>query len=177
MTALPMSSFSTDNHWVVGFGFGSTSIDQYQELMEILSSCGMIDQKMSGGNWVAVHFLSRYSAEKAVSCQPIFSIKSNIYYGISSVTSERLRILQQHKSKLDKADGVLDSQQQPLLAISHDSVKTFEEQDVLMHGSDADVLNRPTKPENICQQLMAWYFGWTYDTSVATAMPKHLKSE
>jgi hypothetical protein len=149
-------------------------MEQYQELMEILGSCGVIDQKISGGNWVAVHFLSQYSAEKAVSCQPIFSSKSNIYFGISSVTSERLRILQQHKSKLDGPDGAFDFQHQPLRAISG---KPFEEQDVLMQSSEVCVLNRPTKPENICQQLMAWYFGWTYDTFSATSTPKHVKSE
>jgi hypothetical protein len=171
-----MSSLSLDNHWVVGFGFGSTSLEQYQELIEILGSCGMIDQKISGGNWVAVHFLSRYSVEKAISCQPIFSSESNIYYGIAPVTSERLRILQQHKSKLDRDNHPMCLQQHPLLAISNGTSKSLEEKDVFMQSNDADVLNRPTKPENICQQFMAWYFGWTYDTP-SSPMPKHVKSE
>ncbi|KAG7341398.1 hypothetical protein IV203_023350 [Nitzschia inconspicua] len=179
ITATPIPS-SADDHWVVGFGFESTSTAQFQELIDILKSCGMVDQQISGGNWVAVHFLSRYAAEKAVSSQPIYSTSSNMYYGISRVTPERLRILQQHTSKLAVSNGSCDIQQQlPLLAIAEGTPKQLEERDVLMRDVDAIAkTKRPTKPENVCEQFMAWWFGWNYDTSATTASTvEHPKSD
>jgi hypothetical protein len=145
--------------------------------MDILKACGMVEQHLSGGNWVAVRFLSRYAAEKALSSQPIYSTKSNLYYGISRLTPERLRILQQQKSKVGVADNQPTAGQ--LLAITDGASKPLEESDVLMRDARS-VIERPSKPENVCQQVLAWWFGWNYETdttpaAAATAVSKHSK--
>ena len=138
----------------------------------MLDACGRIDQRVSGGNWVAVHFDNQYSAEKALSINGTFSTTSNTYFGVSRLSPERLRVLQQYKSKLGSA--LEGNQQHPLLlAITDGSSKPLEENDVLMQ--DVKAAKRPSHPENICQRVMAWYFGWTYPSDADDDTPEHLK--
>lgn len=170
-TAMAPAYSSADDNWVVGYGFQATSMSQVQELMTYLEASGMIDKRISGGNWVAVHYLSPFAAEKATGSQPIYSPQSNIYFGISRVTPERLRILEQHQSKV-AVSTYNSNENQPLLAITEGAHKPMEECDILLrHVDTMRDTDRPTKPENVCEQVMAWWFGWNYSTSITPPTP------
>ncbi len=155
-------------NWVVGFGFAPTSVSQCQELIDILSSCGTIQHQISGGNWVAVQFASRLSAEKALSCQPIYSSGSNIYFGISRLTFERLQILQQQKSKASLSGDwttamATDHERQNSSGLKLNSTHNVDEKDILLIENTSAQAAHQSKPESICERFLAWYFEWKYD--------------
>jgi hypothetical protein len=167
-----IDTWANDN-WIVGYGYGPSSLNQYHELLDILSSCGKIEQQISGGNWLAVQYSSRYAAEKALSSQPIFSTSANVYFGVSRVTPDRLRILQQHqqvKSFLGGETTIAErrqNQQQLYEEITFKSSKPssggLDEADILLlEEDDATTESAPSRPTSICDKLLAWYFGWDY---------------
>jgi hypothetical protein len=167
------ASSAGDGNWVVGFGFGPTSMGQYQELVSALSACGTIEQRISGGNWVAVQFNSPYAAEKAVASQPIYSPASNTYFGISRLSTDRLRILQLHKSNdaaasksLENGSATESGQRQKSFDAYPVGKTLLEEKDVLLGDAVDEDIERPKEPRNICEWVMSLVFGWQYDAEL-----------
>ena len=88
-----LSNFSSESlvadHWVVAYGY--TSSNEYEELLRILSSFGSIEKHEAGGNWLAVLYESRLSAEKALVSQTI--LLKNTLCGMARGTPSLLQSL------------------------------------------------------------------------------------
>ena len=174
------ASVAGDQNWIVGFGFESNSSGQYEELFGALSACGTITKVIRGGNWVAVQYSSPYAAEKATLSQPIFSPSTNTYFGIDRVTPDRLRMLKLHKSTtaetLALENGGKADDQRPKKTFDAYPKQQFKliEGDVLLDESmDEDGMERPKQPRNICEQLMALVFRWSYDADLVSSDKMH----
>lgn len=157
------SNFSSESlvadHWVVAHGY--TSSNEYKELLGILSSYGTIQSQESGGNWLAVLYESRLSAEKALCCQPV--LLSNTLCGMTRGTPQLLQSLSSGKGE-KQSQGLM--QKQPVEESSTGKKLDFatkgnlNEHDILQLENSAYESREPYKPKSVCDKVFAWYFGW-----------------
>jgi hypothetical protein len=159
------SSFSSESlvadHWVVAHGY--TSSNEYKELLGILSSYGTIQSQEAGGNWLAVLYASRLSAEKALCCQPI--LLSNTLCGMTRGTPSLLQSLSSGKGDKQRQDTMMQGDEKSAGASRNDikraeSGGTIDERDILMLENSAYESRKPYQPKSICDKVFAWYFGW-----------------
>lgn len=159
------SSFSSESlvadHWVVAHGY--TSSNEYKELLGILSSYGTIQSQEAGGNWLAVLYASRLSAEKALCCQPI--LLSNTLCGMTRGTPSLLQSLSSGKGEKQQQDTMMQGDEKSAGASRNDSKRaesggTIDERDILMLENSAYESRKPYQPKSICDKVFAWYFGW-----------------
>jgi hypothetical protein len=155
------SVFSSESlvadHWVVAHGYTSSS--EYKELLGMLSSYGTIQSQEAGGNWLAVLYESRLSAEKALCCQPI--LLSNTLCGMTRGTPSLLQSLSSGKGEKQQQDTMKG--EEPLAgASSHNDIKggNLKERDILMLENSAYESRKPYQPKSVCDKIFAWYFGW-----------------
>ena len=154
------SNFSSESlvadHWVVAHGY--TSLNEYKELLGILSSYGTIQSQESGGNWVAVLYESRVSAEKALTCQPV--LLSNTLCGMTRGTPQLLQSLsssgQPPQANIIEEEPVGNNKR---VAASVDK-GNLNERDILCLQNSAYESRTPYKPKSVCDKVFAWYFGW-----------------
>jgi len=157
------ASFSSESlvadHWVVAHGY--TSPNEYKELLGILSSFGIIQSQESGGNWLAVLYESRLSAEKALTCQPF--LLSNTLCGISRGTSSLMQKLSSGKGGkqllIQGGEESAGSSRDGGNRIGHDKGK-LKERDILMLENTGYESRKPFQPKSTCERLLSWYFGW-----------------
>lgn len=156
------SNFSSESlvadHWVVAHGY--TNSNEYKELLGILSSYGTIQSQESGGNWLAVLYESRLSAEKALCCQPV--ILQNTLCGMTRGTPQLLQSLSSGKGEKD-SQGLM--QQKPEEASEGKQADfagkgNLNEHDILQLENSAYESREPYKPKSVCDKVFAWYFGW-----------------
>ena len=155
-------NLSGEDNWIVGYGYGPNSKEQYEELFDSLAKNGKIERHIYGGNWIAVQYSSRCSVEKALSSQSIFSAKLNIYFGVSRLSPERLRILQRQQEHISAPGNISQTADERRI----DNVKfsdNLKEGDILLLEDEAGREDRPSKPSSICEKLLWWYFGWDYE--------------
>jgi len=163
------SSFSSESlvadHWVVAHGY--TSSNEYKELLSILSSYGTIRSQEAGGNWLAVLYASRLSAEKALCCQPI--LLSNTLCGMTRGTPSLLQSLSSGKGEKQQQDIVQGEEK--LIEQSRNHGKRVEhvrgnlkERDILLLENSAYDSRKPYQPKSVCDKVFAWYFGWEEHT-------------
>lgn len=162
------SSFSSESlvadHWVVAHGY--TSSNEYKELLSILSSYGTIQSQESGGNWLAVLYESRLSAEKALCCQPI--LLSNTLCGTTRGTPSLLQSLSSGKGDNRLQDMMQGEQEKLAGASDHDGKRVdyatnrgnLKERDILQLENSAYESRKPYQPKSVCDKVFAWYFGW-----------------
>eukprot|EP00533_Pseudo-nitzschia_delicatissima_P015086 CAMPEP_0197278128 /NCGR_PEP_ID=MMETSP1432-20130617/18145_1 /TAXON_ID=44447 /ORGANISM="Pseudo-nitzschia delicatissima, Strain UNC1205" /LENGTH=308 /DNA_ID=CAMNT_0042744455 /DNA_START=47 /DNA_END=973 /DNA_ORIENTATION=- len=146
------SNFSSESlvadHWVVAHGY--TSLNEYKELLGILSSYGTIQNSESGGNWVAVLYESRLSAEKALCCQPV--LLSNTLCGMTRGTPQLLQSLnsgEKPKPMFEEPTKTMDFED-----------RNLNERDILCLDNSAYQSRQAYKPKSVCDKVFAWYFGW-----------------
>lgn len=156
------SNFSSESlvadHWVVAHGY--TSLNEYKELLGILSSYGTIQSQESGGNWLAVLYESRLSAEKALCCQPV--LLSNTLCGMTRGTPQLLQSLSSgkgEKKQFDMADNEETSNEGKRVEYAT-SRGNLSERDILQLENSAYESRKPYKPKSVCDKVFAWYFGW-----------------
>jgi hypothetical protein len=158
--------FSGEDNWIVGYGYGPNSKEQYEELFDSLAKNGKIERHIYGGNWIAVQYSSRCSVEKALSSQSIFSAKLNIYFGVSRVSPERLRILRRQQEHIDTPSNIAktaDERSDNRIQTNGTFSNNLKEDDILLLEDETGREDRPSKPSSICEKLLSWYFGWNYE--------------
>mmetsp|Transcript_21782 Transcript_21782/g.24319 ORF Transcript_21782/g.24319 Transcript_21782/m.24319 type:complete len:297 (-) Transcript_21782:234-1124(-) len=153
------SSSSFESHWVVAHGYSSSI--EYKELLAILSSFGRIQREEANGNWLAVQFESRLSAEKAICCQPV--LLANSLCGIARGTPSLLQKLNTGKQQQQQQQ----QQQQPpqkkahIISVIKSEIPKLDESDILLLENSSDTENRQLyQSKSICDKMLAWYFGW-----------------
>jgi hypothetical protein len=153
------------DHWVVAHGY--TSPIEYKELLNILSTFGRIQRQEANGNWLAVQFESRLSAEKAICCQPI--LLTNSLCGIARGTPDLLQRLNTGKQQQIAAKGSAAKSMEQLQNDTNKTVTTItgklgklDENDILLleNSSYADDPRKPYEQRSICDKMLSWYFGW-----------------
>eukprot|EP00535_Pseudo-nitzschia_heimii_P000819 CAMPEP_0197185030 /NCGR_PEP_ID=MMETSP1423-20130617/11088_1 /TAXON_ID=476441 /ORGANISM="Pseudo-nitzschia heimii, Strain UNC1101" /LENGTH=336 /DNA_ID=CAMNT_0042635993 /DNA_START=120 /DNA_END=1131 /DNA_ORIENTATION=+ len=143
-----LSRFSSESlvadHWVVAHGY--TSSNEYEELLRILSSYGTIQKQEAGGNWLAVLYESRLSAEKALVSQTI--LLKNTLCGITRGTPSLLQSLS--SSKGEKQHQNVTQGGEKVLTQSASDDKRYEygrgslkERDILMLENSAYESRKP----------------------------------
>lgn len=150
------------DHWVVAHGY--TSSNEHKELKGILSSYGTILRQEAGGNWLAVLYESRLSAEKALCCQPI--LLCNTLCGMTRGTTSLLeRLLSSGKGEKQQQDMMQEIDK--VVEQSHNDGKrvaygkgNLKERDILMLENSAYESRKPYQPKSVCDKFFAWYFGW-----------------
>jgi hypothetical protein len=157
------SSFSSESlvadHWVVAHGY--TSSNEYKELLGILSSYGTIQSQEAGGNWLALLYASRLSAEKALCCQPI--LLSNTLCGMTRGTPSLLQSLSSGKGEKQQQDNMMQGEEKLAGASRNDSKRAesgIDERDILLLENSAYESRKPYRPKSVCDKVFAWYFGW-----------------
>jgi len=159
------SRFSSESlvadHWVVAHGY--TSSNEYEELLRILSSYGTIQKQEAGGNWLAVLYESRLSAEKALVSQTI--LLKNTLCGMTRGTPSLLQSLssskgeKQQQNMMQGEDKVSDQSSNNGKRNEHRS-GNLNERDILMLENSGYESRKPYKPKSVCDKFFAWYFGW-----------------
>lgn len=149
------------DHWVVAHGY--TSSNEYEELLRILSSYGTIQKQEAGGNWLAVLYESRLSAEKALISQTI--LLKNTLCGITRGTPSLLQSLSSSKGemqyqKMMRGDDKVSDQSSNSGKRNKNRSGTMNERDILMLENSEYESRKPWKPESACDKFFAWYFGW-----------------
>ncbi len=152
------STFSSESlvadNWVVAHGY--TSLNEYKELLGVLSSYGTIQSQESGGNWVAVLYESRLSAEKALTCQPV--LLSNTLCGMTRGTPQLLQNLSSSGQPPPRANIIEDEPAKAAAAAT--ATLNLNERDILCLENSAYESRTPYKPKSVCDKVFAWYFGW-----------------
>lgn len=149
------------DHWVVAHGY--TSHHEYEELLSILSSYGTIVKQDAGGNWLAVLYESKFSAEKAIDRQTI--ILSNTLCGIISGSPSLLQKLSSSRVET-KQQEVLIGEDKSREMSRNDSRGdeigrgNVNEMDILMLENSAYESREKYKPKSLCDKVFAWYFEW-----------------
>ena len=165
--AEPSSTFSSESlvadHWVVAHGY--TSSNEYKELLSVLSSYGTIQSQEAGGNWLAVQYESRLSAEKALCCQPI--LLSNTLCGMTRGTPTLLQSLSSGKGEKQQQNNIVQGgREKSTEQLGSNSGKkvtpagNLDEQDILLLENSAYESRKPYQPKSVCDKVFAWYFGW-----------------
>jgi len=154
-------TFPSEEHWVVAHGY--TSSKEYEELIRILSTYGAIQSRKAGGNWVAVQYESRMSAEKALCCQHI--LLGNTLYGMTRGTPSLLQKLSSGKGEKQRQDSMQGNTKEvestPIdEGIAPRSAGNLKEHDILLLKNSAYESRKPYKPKSVCDKILAWYFGW-----------------
>mmetsp|Transcript_4855 Transcript_4855/g.10855 ORF Transcript_4855/g.10855 Transcript_4855/m.10855 type:complete len:348 (-) Transcript_4855:15-1058(-) len=166
------SGFSSESlvadHWVVAHGYTSSS--EFKELLGVLSSYGTIQAQEAGGNWLAVQYESRLSAEKALCCQPI--LLSNTLCGMTRGTPTLLQSLssgkgEKHQQDLFPGGGGVQATEPPEQR-QHNGKNVdargtrgiLNERDILRLENSAYESRQPYQPNSVCDRVFAWYFGW-----------------
>lgn len=149
------------DHWVVAHGY--TSSDEYEELLRILSSYGTIKKQEAGGNWLAVLYESRLSAEKALVSQTI--LLKNTLCGMTRGTPSLLQSLSSSKGEKQRQNIIqgedkISDQSGSNGKGNEDRSGNLKERDILMLENSAYESTKPYKPKSVCDKFFAWYFGW-----------------
>ena len=145
------------DHWVVAHGY--TSPNEYEELLSILSTYGVIQCQKAGGNWLAVSFESRLSAEKAICCQPI--LLRNTLCGVARGTPNLLQSLRTEAQKRQNALTEEGEKTEQLWVGNKPSSGHLNEKDILrLENSSCERYHQAYQPKSICDKVLAWYFGW-----------------
>jgi len=150
---------SSESHWVVAHGYASST--EYEEMFAILSSFGRIIRLEASGNWLAVQFESRLSAEKAICSQPI--LLANSLCGIARGTPSLLQKLNTGKeqSKRQPQNTAQGKEQNTKKKILTSTTGNLNENDILLlENTSFTGCHQHNKKNSICEKILAWYFGW-----------------
>jgi hypothetical protein len=156
---------STHNHWVVGYGY--TNREEYQELLEVLTSHGPILQKQeSSSNWLAIQYEGLLAAEKALCSQPIRLAYSGALCGTVRGSPQLLQGLQARSHNL-----LLTASKEPTTttlttsnnALVYHKASSLNEEDILAQYVEEDEEGN-RRSTSVCDKLFAWYFGWSDDS-------------
>eukprot|EP00536_Pseudo-nitzschia_multiseries_P003161 jgi/Psemu1/318102/estExt_fgenesh1_pm.C_470008 len=161
------ASFASESlvadHWVVAHGYTSSS--EYKELLGVLSSFGTIENHEAGGNWVAVQYKSRLSAEKALSRQSV--LLGNTLCGMTRGTPTLMQSLSSGKggsqARMNIVPGDKTASTEEVRkegkSIADDS-GNLKEQDILLLENSAYENRELHQPKSMCEKVLSWYFGW-----------------
>lgn len=145
--------------------YGYTSLSEYNQLLDILSSFGTLQQHQSSGNWLAVQYESQLSAERALCCQPV-SLGSNTLCGTVRGTPALLQRLgtgtNQSSNRGTGTTAAMIHRPIPRLSAAATTSGRIPAVDdyLLLTDGDKRADDRPRPPTSICQKAMCWYFGW-----------------
>jgi hypothetical protein len=171
-SSLQAASMSSDSdHWVVAYGY--TSLTEYHELLDLLTLFGSIQQHHSGGNWLAVQYESRFSAERALCSQPVTLGNSNTLCGTVRGTPSLIQSLwtrSNNKASSSTSISERTSVATPKRTVQRPGGSFTSGRATMIEDNDSKWLNvdgnqiedRPRIPTTACQKLMSWYFGWEY---------------
>jgi len=159
------ASFASESliadHWVVAHGYTSSS--EYKELLGILSSFGTIENQEAGGNWLAVQYKSRLSAEKALSRQSV--LLGNTLCGMTRGTPTLMQSLSSGKGENQNRMNIVPEAGKSTEEVrkerrsAHGS-SSLDEQDILLLENSAYESREHDRPKSMCDKVLAWYFGW-----------------
>ena len=167
MSAARMTSPS--DHWVIAYGYQNTN--DYNEFRQRLSHHGIIlqQQDSNGRNWFAVQYETQVSAEKALCGQPI-RLSSNCLCGTVRGSPELLTSLvggagtssAKEGGSLPYIENVQSKHQRSSSTkMECSNSRPIEEKDILAFDGTDEKANRRNRPNNVCDKVFAWIFGWS----------------
>eukprot|EP00532_Pseudo-nitzschia_australis_P004783 CAMPEP_0168186296 /NCGR_PEP_ID=MMETSP0139_2-20121125/14346_1 /TAXON_ID=44445 /ORGANISM="Pseudo-nitzschia australis, Strain 10249 10 AB" /LENGTH=295 /DNA_ID=CAMNT_0008108273 /DNA_START=169 /DNA_END=1056 /DNA_ORIENTATION=- len=161
-TAIYSSESLVADHWVVAHGY--TSSNEYKELLGILSSFGTIQNQEAGGNWLAVQYESRLSAEKALSRQSV--LLGNTLCGMTRGTPTLMQSLSSGKGGHQQRNYVVPGEAKSTEEVrkggktAADTKGKLGEKDILLLENSAYESGEPFQRKSMCDKVLGWYFGW-----------------
>ena len=148
-----------DGNWIVAYGY--TCLEEHDELLEILSGYGLISERQSNGNWLAIRYKNSLSAEKSLCCQPIRLSNSPSLCGTVRASRQLLQGLraQPPRTTSSEASSIVRNYEYPAsTGIDPQRQMPLQEDDILANYEEEGQHKRMST--SVCDRLFDWYFGW-----------------
>jgi hypothetical protein len=170
--------------WVVVNGY--VSEQDFQVISKLFHSFGrVLDMKGAACrpgvvNWVAFKYASPLQAKKALCHSPICVAQPRVLCSVHPLTPELQEALDWNNNSSDKYNNSSSQQQQTLFltqepssssqednintntssSLSNNNTSALQEKDILMGYEQVYSDHRHRDANNICEQLLSWWFGW-----------------